>query len=160
MPRPRRRSPTSAASTSSSRAAKKEGTLRTIALPPDWADYAEIIKTFEDKYGIKIENENPDGSSSDEINAVKTAQGSGPRRTSSISGSPSLPAAPGRVVRALQGRDVGRTIPAEQKDPDGKGWVNDYGGLRVDRLRRRQGQGVPARRTRICSSRSTRARSR
>ena len=35
-------------------AAKQEGTLNTIALPPDWANYGEIMKTFTDKYGIKI----------------------------------------------------------------------------------------------------------
>src|SRR4051812_35055202 len=37
-------------------AAKKEGTLNTIALPPDWANYGEIMSTFTSKYGIKINN--------------------------------------------------------------------------------------------------------
>ena len=35
-------------------AAKKEGALNVIALPPDWANYGEIIKAFGDKYGIKV----------------------------------------------------------------------------------------------------------
>ena len=56
-------------------AAKKEGRLNVIALPPDWANYGEIIKAFGTKYGIKVNSENPDGSSSDEINAVKTRKG-------------------------------------------------------------------------------------
>ena len=56
-------------------AAKQEGSLHTITLPPDWANYGEIMKAFEAKYGIKIENENPDGSSQDEINAVKSRKG-------------------------------------------------------------------------------------
>src|SRR5436305_8482122 len=43
--------------------AKKEGKLNTIALPPDWANYGEMMPTFQKKYGIKIDNENPDGSS-------------------------------------------------------------------------------------------------
>ena len=43
--------------------AKKEGGLNTIALPPDWANYGEIMSTFTKKYGIKISNSNPDGSS-------------------------------------------------------------------------------------------------
>ena len=30
-------------------AAKKEGTLNVIALPPDWANYGEIIKAFHDQ---------------------------------------------------------------------------------------------------------------
>ena len=36
-------------------AAKKEGTLNVIALPPDWANYGEVIKAFEAKYGIKVD---------------------------------------------------------------------------------------------------------
>ena len=35
-------------------AAKKEGKLNVIALPPDWANYGEIISTFSKKYGIQI----------------------------------------------------------------------------------------------------------
>src|SRR6185437_10672184 len=45
------------------KAAKKEGHLNTIALPPDWANYGEMMSTFQKKYGIKITNSNPDGSS-------------------------------------------------------------------------------------------------
>ncbi len=56
-------------------AAKKEGTLNVITLPADWANYGTIIKTFESKYGIKINSANPDGSSQDEINAVKQLKG-------------------------------------------------------------------------------------
>jgi putative spermidine/putrescine transport system substrate-binding protein len=56
-------------------AAKKEGKLNVITLPADWANYGTIIKTFEQKYGIKITSANPDGSSQDEINAVKQLKG-------------------------------------------------------------------------------------
>ena len=35
-------------------AAKKEGTLNVIALPPTWANYGTIISTFEKTYGIKV----------------------------------------------------------------------------------------------------------
>ncbi|MCZ9880174.1 ABC transporter substrate-binding protein [Arthrobacter sp. B2a2-09] len=56
-------------------AAKKEGTLNAIALPNDWANYGEVISTFEKKYGIKVEVENPDASSQDEINAVSSRKG-------------------------------------------------------------------------------------
>src|SRR5580704_18996848 len=34
-------------------AAKQEGTLNVIALPPTWANYGTIISTFEKQYGIK-----------------------------------------------------------------------------------------------------------
>ncbi len=40
-------------------AAKKEGHLNVIALPPDWANYGEIISTFTKKYGIGITSDNP-----------------------------------------------------------------------------------------------------
>ena len=56
-------------------AAKKEGTLNVIALPPTWANYGTIISTFAKKYGIKVNSANPDGSSQDEVNAVKQENG-------------------------------------------------------------------------------------
>ncbi|MCB0950478.1 MAG: ABC transporter substrate-binding protein, partial [Mycobacterium sp.] len=36
------------------KAAQAEGELNVIALPPDWANYGEIITAFSDKYGIKV----------------------------------------------------------------------------------------------------------
>src|SRR5512144_3053066 len=56
-------------------AAKKEGQLNVIALPPDWANYGEIIKAFGDKYGIKVNSAQPDASSQDEINAANQLKG-------------------------------------------------------------------------------------
>ena len=53
------------------KAAKKEGTLNVITLPSDWANYGTIMKDFTAKYGIKINDANPDGSSQDEINAMQ-----------------------------------------------------------------------------------------
>ena len=35
-------------------AAKKEGHLNVVALPPGWANYGAIISSFEKKYGITI----------------------------------------------------------------------------------------------------------
>ena len=57
------------------KAAKDEGTLNVIALPPRWANYEEMLKTFGDKYGIKINSANPDGSSQDELDAVTSQKG-------------------------------------------------------------------------------------
>ena len=56
-------------------AAKKEGTLNVIALPPTWANYGTIISTFEKTYGIKINSALPDGTSQHEVNAVKPENG-------------------------------------------------------------------------------------
>src|SRR6266700_593908 len=57
------------------KAAKKEGHLNTIALPPDWANYGELMSTFTKKYGIKITNDNPDGSSAQENEAIRSLKG-------------------------------------------------------------------------------------
>src|SRR2546430_7929055 len=56
-------------------AAKKEGKLNVIALPPDWANYGAIISGFTAKYGIPIDSANPNGSSQDEVNAVQQLAG-------------------------------------------------------------------------------------
>ena len=56
-------------------AAKKEGQLNVITLPADWANYGTIMKDFTAKYGIKINDANPDGSSQDEINAMQQLKG-------------------------------------------------------------------------------------
>ena len=58
-----------------SRQAKKEGHLNVIALPPDWANYGEIISTFSKKYGIAITSDNPDGSSAQENQAIVSLKG-------------------------------------------------------------------------------------
>jgi len=55
--------------------AKKEGQLNVITLPADWANYGTIMADFTKKYGIKINDANPDGSSQDEINAVNQLKG-------------------------------------------------------------------------------------
>ncbi len=109
------------------KAAKQEGTLHVIALPPDWANYGELIKAFETKYGIKVESENPDASSADEIAAVKSRKGQ--KRAPDVldlgiafarSGAEEGLFAPYKV-------EAWDKIPAGQKDETGR-WYNDYGG--------------------------------
>jgi putative spermidine/putrescine transport system substrate-binding protein len=57
------------------KAAKKEGKLNVVALPSNWANYGHIITGFEKKYGIKINSENPEGSSAEEIQALTSDKG-------------------------------------------------------------------------------------
>src|SRR6478736_8483140 len=45
------------------KAAEAEGALNVIALPPDWANYKEIITAFSEKYGIKVNSAQPDANS-------------------------------------------------------------------------------------------------
>ncbi|WP_375499518.1 ABC transporter substrate-binding protein [uncultured Jatrophihabitans sp.] len=108
-------------------AAKKEGKLNVIALPPTWANYASIIAGFKKQYGISVTSENPDGSSGDEINALKSTKGqaSAPDvvdvgNSYAVSGAQEGLYAPYKVA---QWND----IPAGQKDSGGL-WFSDYGG--------------------------------
>ncbi len=57
------------------KAAKAEGQLNVITLPSNWANYGNIMKDFTAKYGIKINDANPEGSSQDEINAMQQLKG-------------------------------------------------------------------------------------
>src|SRR5256885_9664352 len=56
-------------------AAKKEGALTTIALPHDWCGYGDVIAGFKAKYGLDVNELNPDAGSGDEIEAIKANKG-------------------------------------------------------------------------------------
>ncbi|MER5208170.1 extracellular solute-binding protein [Streptomyces sp. NPDC002825] len=109
------------------KAAKQEGALHVIALPPDWANYGELIKAFETKYGIKVESENPDASSADEIAAVKSRKGQ--KRAPDVLdlGIAFARSGAGEGLFAPYKVEAWDKIPAAQKDADGR-WYNDYGG--------------------------------
>ena len=108
-------------------AAKKEGTLNVIALPKTWANYGAIMDAFTAKYGIKINDANPDGSSQDELNAIKQQKGTDRApdvvdvgQAAATSGAASGLFAPYQVATWSQIADA-------QKDSQGL-WYNDYGG--------------------------------
>ncbi|CAN5691322.1 extracellular solute-binding protein [soil metagenome] len=106
-------------------AAKKEGALNVVALPPDWANYGAIIKAFGDKYGIKVTSAQPDASSQDEINAASQQKGKSTAPDvfdlgQSVALANTATFAPYKVEKFDE-------IPAEMKDANGA-WVNDYGG--------------------------------
>ena len=109
------------------KAAKAEGTLNVIALPPDWANYGAMMKAFTDKYGIAINSANPDGASSDEIAAVTSQKGqSRAPDVLDVSSGFALQAAAQNLLAPYQVA-TWADIPANQKDPKGD-WYNDYGG--------------------------------
>jgi putative spermidine/putrescine transport system substrate-binding protein len=108
-------------------AAKKEGTLNVIALPPDWANYASIISTFKQKYGIKVVSENPNGASGDEINAIKSTKGqSSAPDVIDVGNSYALSGAQGGLFAPYKVA-TWADIPTGQKDEGGL-WTSDYGG--------------------------------
>lgn len=106
-------------------AAKKEGTLNVIALPPNWANYGEIIKTFETKYGIKVNSAQPEGSSQDEINAVKQLKGTD--RAPDVLDLGMAVALANTALFAPYQVTTWKDIPDAQKEPTGL-WFQDYGG--------------------------------
>ncbi|WP_055524469.1 ABC transporter substrate-binding protein [Streptomyces graminilatus] len=108
-------------------AAKKEGTLHAIALPRDWANYGALIDGFQKKYGIKIEVENPDGASQDEINAVTSRKGQDRAPDVLDLGSSFALSAAQQGLLAPYKVASFADIPEGQKDPEGR-WFNDYGG--------------------------------
>jgi putative spermidine/putrescine transport system substrate-binding protein len=106
-------------------AAKKEGQLNVIALPPDWANYGEIIKTFGDKYGIKVNSAQPDASSQDEINAANQLKGQD--KAPDVFDLGGAVAAANTAKFAPYKVTTWPDIPDTLKDAAGT-WTNDYGG--------------------------------
>jgi putative spermidine/putrescine transport system substrate-binding protein len=58
-------------------AAQAEGALHTIALPRDWCNYGEMLDTFSAKYGIALNELDPNAGSADELEAIRANQESG-----------------------------------------------------------------------------------
>jgi putative spermidine/putrescine transport system substrate-binding protein len=106
-------------------AAKKEGTLNVIALPPTWANYGNILKAFTAKYGIKINSALPDGSSQQEVNAVKTEHGTA-KAPDVLDVGMSVALANTSLFAPYQ-VSTWSAIPTAQKESTGL-WVQDYGG--------------------------------
>ena len=111
-------------------AAQEEGTLTTIALPDDWCNYREAIDTFKAKYGLEVNELNPDAGSGDEIEAIKANKDNkGPQAPDVVdvgfafgtSGKAEGLFAPYKV-------STWDSIPDDAKDPEGY-WYGDYYGV-------------------------------
>lgn len=111
-------------------AAKAEGMLTVIALPHDWCNYGEAIETFKAKYGIEVNELNPDAGSGDEIEAIKANKDNkGPQAPDVIDVGYGF--GPQLISEGLvQPYKVSTwdSIPADSKDPDGY-WYGDYYGV-------------------------------
>jgi putative spermidine/putrescine transport system substrate-binding protein len=107
-------------------AAKKEGTLNVIALPPDWANYGAIISGFKAKYpGITVNSANPNGSSQDEINAVNQQKGTD--RAPDVLDVGMAVALANTKLFAPYKVSSWSDLPDSQKESTGL-WFQDYGG--------------------------------
>src|SRR3954453_9440491 len=110
------------------KAAKAEGTLNVIALPPDWANYGAMLDAFGKKYDIKIDSANPNGSSQDELNAVTSQKGQDRAPDVLDVGTSFAKQAAAQNLLAPYKVANWKDIPENQKDPKGL-WFNDYGGF-------------------------------
>src|SRR2546422_4638545 len=111
-------------------AGKQEGQLTVIALPHDWCGYGEVINGFKQKYGLKVNELNPDAGSGDEIEAIKANKGNmGPQAPDVIDVGLSFGPS-SKKDGLLQPYKVSTwsTIPDAAKDADGY-WYGDYYGV-------------------------------
>jgi putative spermidine/putrescine transport system substrate-binding protein len=106
-------------------AAKKEGKLNVIALPPTWANYGTIMKDFQARYGITVNSANPDASSQDEVNAVKSENGTA--RAPDVLDVGMAVALVNTDLFAPYKVATWADIPTAQKSAAGL-WYQDYGG--------------------------------
>jgi putative spermidine/putrescine transport system substrate-binding protein len=112
-------------------AAKGEGGLTTIALPKaNWCNYSAMMAGFTAKYGIPINDLNPDGSSQQEVDAIKANKDNkGPQAPDVIDVGQGF--GPGLIsdkIVAPYKVSTWNDIPDTAKDADGN-WYGDYYGV-------------------------------
>ncbi|MGA3353528.1 MAG: ABC transporter substrate-binding protein [Acidimicrobiales bacterium] len=108
-------------------AAEKEGHLNVITLPSNWANYGTIITDFSKQFHIAINSENPEGSSQDELNAIKADAGrSDDPDVLDVGQSFGIEAAQNGELAPYKVQ-TWNEIPTSQKDSNGD-WYADYGG--------------------------------
>jgi putative spermidine/putrescine transport system substrate-binding protein len=111
------------------RCATAEGTISTIALPRDWANYGEIIDTFSERYGLEYNGLDPNAGSSEELEAIRANRDNpGPQAPDVVD------IGVGHTVTAMADGLIAPykvatwdSIP--MKDPDGYWWAEYYGVL-------------------------------
>jgi putative spermidine/putrescine transport system substrate-binding protein len=111
-------------------AAKKEGQLTVIALPRDWCGYGALIDSFNAKYGLAVNELNPDAGSGDEVEAIKANKtNKGPQAPDVIDVGLSFgPAAKADGLLQPYKVSTWATVPDSAKDAEGF-WTGDYYGV-------------------------------
>ena len=111
-------------------AAQGEGKLTTIALPHDWCNYGEVIETFKTKYGLEVNELDPNAGSGDEVEAIKANKDNpGDQAPDVIDvGLAFGPTSKDEGILAPYKVATWDSIPDEAKDADGA-WYGDYYGV-------------------------------
>ncbi|HSF79621.1 MAG TPA: ABC transporter substrate-binding protein [Anaerolineales bacterium] len=112
-------------------AAKTEGQLTTIALPHDWANYGELLSTFKSKYGVTINELDPNAGSADELEAIRANKDSkGPQAPDTVDiGIAHTETAMKDGLLAKYKVSTWDSIPDDAKNADGYWWAEYYGVL-------------------------------
>ncbi len=108
-------------------AAQAEGILTTIALPHDWCKYGEVIETFKYKYGLEINELDPNAGFGAEIEAIKANKDNPDSQAPDVIDVGFAFGTSAKEQGLIQPYKVSTwdTIPADAKDPDGY-WYGDY----------------------------------
>jgi len=108
--------------------------LSTMTLPHDWANYGEIIDAFRKKYNLAVNEINPEGSSQDEVDAIKAYKDKpGPLSPDVVDMGLGF-AEPGKAEGLFARYKVAtwNTIPDGLKDPEGYWYCSYYGVLALE----------------------------
>ena len=111
-------------------AAQAEGSLTTIALPRNWCNYGEAIDGFKAKYGLEVNELDPNAGSGDELEAIRANKdNTGPQAPDVIDvGLAFGPQAQEEGLIQPYKVSTWDTIPENVKDADGY-WYGDYYGV-------------------------------
>ena len=125
-------------------AAQEEGMLTTIALPRDWCNYGEMIDTFAAKYGLEVNELDPNAGSADELEAIRAnMNNAGPQAPDVIDvGLAFGPQAKDEGLIQPYKVSTWDTIPDDAKDADGY-WYGDYYGVLAFAVNTDQVSNVP-----------------
>lgn len=107
----------------------KEAKVNLIALPDEWANYKGILASFRSKYpGVENPVANPDASSKDEMEAVKTLSGQADQPdTVDVSPAIAQEMTTAGLFEPFAPSSAGE-VPAALKDP-ANNWVGSYYGI-------------------------------
>jgi len=111
-------------------AAKKEGTVTTMALAEDWCGYKGLKDAFETKYGIEIVDLNANATSSEQLEALRADAGRATKEGPDVVDVTMAVAAQAADAGLVQPYRVATwdTIPDGLKHADGL-WTGDYYGV-------------------------------
>ncbi len=126
-------------------AAQVEGQLNVIALPHDWMNYGEILRTFSNRYNIRIVELQPNAGSKDELTAIRNSRTLGEDKAPDVVDVGLTFAVQGKTEKLFQPYKVStwETLPDAVKDADGF-WYGGYYGLMAFEINRELVATVPA----------------